>query len=104
MQTRIVSGVIGAGVMLLLVLLVNLAGIPNWRFPVARTLTSPSPSAVIVPSPTAGPFLNPSPSPGAVVVPTPTPNQFASRFRELPIPKPGGTPYAMTVGPDGAMW
>ncbi len=104
MQTRIISGLVGAGVMLLLVLIVNVAGLPNWRFPLARTVGSPSPKPIVIPSPSTGPFLNPSPSSGAVIVPSPTPNQYLSRFRELPIPKPGGTPYALAVGSDGAVW
>src|SRR6266704_3248674 len=104
MQTRIVSGLVGAGAMLLVVLVVNMAGLPNWRFPLARTVGSPSPKPIVIPSPSTGPLFNPSPSPGPVIVPSPTPNQYLSRFRELPIPRPGGTPYALAVGPDGAVW
>ena len=106
MQTKIVSGVVGAAVMLILVLLVGIFGGPNWRFPVANRTpaTGPGPSPVVIASPSPGPIFNPSPSPSAVIVPTPTPNRYASRFRELPIPKPGGTPYALVVGPDGAVW
>src|SRR5690242_455030 len=100
MQTRIISGLVGAGVMLLLVLVVNLAGLPSWRFPLARTVGSPSPKPIVIPSPSTGPLVGPSPSSGAIIVPTPTPNQYLSRFRELPIPKPGGSPYALVVGPD----
>jgi streptogramin lyase len=48
--------------------------------------------------------LTPTPGPAAHVVPTPSPGIYASRFRELPIPKPGGSPYAIIVGPDGAVW
>src|SRR5260370_38817982 len=42
---------------------------------------------------------SPSASPQGVVIPSPVPNPLASRFRELPIPKPGGSPYARRVGP-----
>lgn len=105
MRDRIFAGVFGAGAMLVLVVVVNLAGIPRWTFPVARHVAaSPSPAPIVIASPSTAPGLFPSPEPTAVIVPTPTPNQYATRFRELPIPAPGGTPYAIIVGPDGAVW
>lgn len=106
MSSRIISGLVGAGAMLLVVLLVDLAGVPQWKFPIAYRTAGPSPSLkpVVIASPTPAPTVNASPEPSAVVVPTPTPNQYLARFRELPIPKPGGTPYALVVGPDGAVW
>jgi streptogramin lyase len=104
MQARVVSGLVGAGAMLLLVLIVNLAGLPRWQFPITRGGGIPGPTPIVVGSPSVGPVFNPTPSSSPLIVPTPTPNQFANRFRELPIPKPGGTPYALVVGPDGAVW
>lgn len=62
-----------------------------------RAEVSPRPSPVVIATP------SPSPS-GAVVVPTPSPNPFAGQFRELAIPKPGGTPYALVVMSDGSVW
>lgn len=44
------------------------------------------------------------PAQQGIVIPTPTANQTASRFRELAIPKPGGTPYAIIAGPGKSMW
>src|SRR5690242_8988713 len=98
MQTRIVSGLVGAAVMLLLVVAVNTLGVPAWRFPVGnRAPASPGPTPIVIASPSTGTTFNSSPSPAPVIVATPTPNQYAARFRELPIPKPGGTPYALTL-------
>lgn len=45
----------------------------------------------------------PHPPPPVVIV-SPVPDRSASRFDEMPIPKPGGTPYAIAVAPDGAVW
>ncbi len=46
----------------------------------------------------------PSPTPQGIVIPSPTPNVAADRFREMPIPQPGGSPYAIVLGPGKAMW
>jgi virginiamycin B lyase len=43
------------------------------------------------------------PSPSPIVIASPT-NADASRFRELAIPKPGGTPYAIVTTSDGSVW
>lgn len=48
--------------------------------------------------------VSPTPSSRGVVVPSPTPLAYANRFREYPIPSPGGTPYALTLTPDGSVW
>src|SRR6266581_5130440 len=48
--------------------------------------------------------LRPQPTPSPIVIASPVPDAAASRFRELPIPKPGGTPYAIVTTPDGSVW
>lgn len=72
----------------------------NARTPIFPASASPSPTstpvAITVPSPRA--------EPSPYIVPTPSPHPDAPLFRELSIPKPGGTPYAIAQGPDGAMW
>ena len=89
---------VGAGSALLVVLvstgLLLSFTILSLRTAEKRAEASPHPSPVVIPTPSAGP----------VVVPTPSPNPYAARFRELSIPKPGGNPYAMIVGSDGAIW
>ncbi|GEM_PF-2378181 len=95
MQTKITWALLGAGAALLVVL-GTMTGflLGANHFPNLRVAPTPSPVAQIIPTP----------SPRAVVVPSPSPNPFASRFQELPIPKPGGTPYAIITAPDGAVW
>jgi streptogramin lyase len=44
------------------------------------------------------------PTPSPIVIASPFPNAAASRFRELAIPKPGGTPYAIVTTLDGSVW
>ena len=39
-----------------------------------------------------------------IVVRSPSPKPYANRFSELPIPAPGGNPYALSVGHDGSVW
>jgi streptogramin lyase len=119
MRTRIVWSLIGASVALLLVLgtvgfLIQGGTLTGYRFPGAQhSPGQPSPTPVVVPTPTAGvPALPPLPAspPGIVIEPppnvvaTPSPDPSAARFRELAIPKPGGTPYAIVIGSDGAVW
>jgi len=98
MPPKIVWFLVGA-VSALLVVLVStglLFGftILSLRTAEKRAEASPRPTPVVIPTPSAGP----------VVVPTPRPNPYAARFRELSIPRPGGNPYAMIVGSDGAIW
>lgn len=42
--------------------------------------------------------------PPPVVIISPAPDRSASRLHEMSIPKPGGTPYAIAVAPDGSVW
>jgi virginiamycin B lyase len=46
-------------------------------------------------------FRTSPPTPPAIIIPT---ARADSRFRELEIPKPGGTPYAIIAGRDGSIW
>jgi virginiamycin B lyase len=63
--------------------------------------TSPSSgSPITTPSSSGGIFINPSP----IVIAPPSPTPYDARFQEFPIPEPGGRPYAVIVGPDGAVW
>jgi hypothetical protein len=60
-------------------------------------------SAALVVGAWAALHTRPHPPP-PVVIASPVPDRSASRFDEMPIPKPGGTPYAIAVTPDGSVW
>ena len=98
MPTRIVWFLIGAGSALLVVLVSTGAvlgfTILSLRSAEQRAEASPRPTPIVVPTPSRGP----------VIVPSPSPNPYAARFRELSIPKPGGTPYALIAAGDGTVW
>jgi len=90
LRTKILWGLVGAATLLAVELAVTggiAAGVLIWH---SRAL----PGAIVIPTPSAH----------AVVIATPSLNPYASRFTELPIPRPGGSPYSITRGPDGAMW
>lgn len=52
----------------------------------------------------ATPLGVPAGGPSPIALHSPSPKPYADRFRELPIPAPGGRPYALSVGADGSVW
>lgn len=99
MQAKLVSGLIGFVIALVFVVGFVVTKEPTWRNPIRIVASSP-----VAPSPGS-----PAPSPivvgpTPVIVGSPSPNPYAARFQELAIPKPGGSPYALVIGADGAVW
>ena len=84
-----------AGASAVMAIELALVGLIAGSLYVSQHRAQPTGQGVVIPSPTPG---------HGIVVPSPIPNPAASRFRELLIPKPGGSPYAIISSPDSAIW